>query len=178
MRIRWAVAVVLCATAAAAAERDDLFGARGRVLVSGAFSLTNVSSSASTSSITTIAISPGLQLFVAPEVALGFELQLAHASGGGTSATVFSFLPSIGYCIELGHHTCLLPQFQLGVQINDFPGLTQTAFEIGGQAPLLFRPAPGFFFGLGPSILADVVRSNSAGKLFTFGLQSILGGIF
>jgi len=60
------------------------------------------------------------------------------------------------------------------VQINDFPALTQTAFEIGGQAPLLFRPAPGFFFGFGPSILADVARSNSAGKLFTFGLQSIL----
>jgi hypothetical protein len=178
MRIRWAVALVLCATAAAAAERDDLFGARGRILVSGAFSLTNISSSVSgSSSVTTIVISPGLQIFVAPEVALGLQLELAHLSDGG-SATVFSFLPSIGYCVELGHHTCLLPQFQVGVQINDFPGVNQTAFEVGGQVPLLFRPAPGFFFGFGPSLLADVSRSNSAGKLLTFGLQSILGGVF
>ena len=148
-------------------------------LVSGAFSLTNVSTSASgTSSVTTIAISPGLQIFVAPEVALGVQLELAHASSGGQSATAFSFLPSIGYCVELGHNACLLPQFQIGLQIIDVGVVSQTAFEIGAQAPLLFRPAPGFFFGFGPSILADVTRSNSAGKLLTFGLQSILGGVF
>jgi hypothetical protein len=179
MRIRWAVALALCATAAAAAERDDLFGARGRVLVSGAFSLTNISSSQSGfSSLTTLTIAPGVQIFVAPDVALGIQLELAHASQGNQSATAFTFLPSIGYCVELGRNTCLLPQFQIGVQINDFPGLTQTAFELGAQAPLLFRPAPGFFFGFGPSILADVSRSNSLGKLLTLGLQSILGGVF
>jgi len=179
MRIRWAVALVLCATAAAAAERDEAFGARGRVLVSGAVSLTNVSSSASgSSSLTTLALAPSVQGFVAPGVAVGLQLQLAYLTGSGQSATAFSFLPSIGYCVEVGHDTCLLPQFQAGVQLIDFGPVTSTAFVVGGQIPLLFRPAPGFFVGFGPSLLADVSRSNSNGKLLTFGLQSTLGGVF
>jgi hypothetical protein len=178
MRIRWVVALALCATAAAAAERDELFGQRGRVLVSGAFSLTNTSTDAAgVSSLSTIVLSPAVQVFVAPEVALGVQLELARQSSGNLSITSFSLLPSVGYCVELGRNACLLPQFLMGVRIDDFGG-TQTAFEIGAQAPLLFRPFSGFFFGFGPSIVAELTRSNSPGKLLTFGLQSILGGVF
>ena len=177
MRIRWAAALVLYAMSAGAAERDDAFGERGRVLVSGSFSLTNVSSDAAgSSSVTTLLVAPGLQVFIAPQVALGVQVQVLHFNSG-QSATNFIFLPSIGYCVELGHHTCFLPQFQMGVRVDDF-GVTQAAFEIGGQAPLLFRPAPGFFFGFGPTLLAELTRSNSPGRLFTVGLQSTLGGVF
>jgi hypothetical protein len=178
MRFGWTVALALCASAAGAADRDDAFSARGRVLVSGAFSLANVSSSATgSSSVTTLALTPEVQLFVAPKIAVGLQLELAHATGGGTPLTELNLLPSIGYCIELGEYGCFLPQFEMGLQVLAF-GPTQTAFVVGGLAPLLFRPAPGFFVGFGPSVLADVTRSNSNIKLLTFALQSMLGGVF
>ena len=180
-----ALVVFLVAAGPAAADAES-FGAPGRVLVWGAVALQNVSSDAPGSrSVTTLELSPGAQLFVAKNVAVGAELQILFATGGA-SLTSIGFLPSLGYNLDLAMGISWLPRVQLGVSStslsNGGSSVAVTRLSLGIAAPLIIRPAGNVFFGVGPRLLYDVAASASgngaAARELIIGLQSSIGGWF
>jgi hypothetical protein len=92
-------------------------------MVGGAFSLTNLSSGQTgSSSLTTLQISPVLQYFLTPQVALGLQVQLAYLTSNGQSATGFGIIPSVGYCFDPSPRVSFLPALEVGRQIASGSG--------------------------------------------------------
>ena len=162
------------------AAAADGWADQGRVLVSGALSVENVS--ADSASVTTVAFTPGVRYFAATHLAVGAELQIAHISSG-VSATLFTLLPSIGYDLALADHVSLVPQLELAFSTQSGSSTTLTRFAMGGFLPVVVHPPGHFFIGFGPEVLADVSTSASnsnvgPSKTTTIGARSIIGAYF
>ena len=179
-------AAALCATAALA--EPETFGSPGRVMVSGAVSLQNVSSDApAATAVTTLELAPALQIFVARNVALGFQVDFLFATGTG-SLTSIGFLPSLGYNFDLAPGISFLPQVRPGFGVTSVSsgaaGATSTTVtrpSVGVYAPFIFRPAGAFFVAFGPQLQQDLsanANQGSAAKETLWGLQTQLGGWF
>jgi len=179
-------------SAAAARAEPEVFGSPGRIMVSGSVSLLNVSTDAAGSSaVTTLDLAPALQIFIARNVALGFEVDFLLSSGGSTFTSI-GFLPSLGYNFDLAVGISFLPQLRPGLSVSSLsttlPGTppstistTVTRLSLGVFAPFIFRPAGAFFIGFGPHFQQDVLAGASRGdapKQTVFGLQTQVGGWF
>jgi hypothetical protein len=178
----------LCALVAAqarAADDDERFGARGRVLVTGSLAVQVVSTDAAGSSAaTTFELSPGVQLFVARNVAAGVNLQLSVAGGGPTFTSV-GLQPSLGYNVDLSAGISWLPQVTLGfarTATTVFASSTSVnRWSLGGFAPLIVRPKGNLFLGVGPALTTDFAATSSSGdaaRQTIFSFRSLLGGWF
>ena len=182
-----ATALIATATGQTKAQAEpEIFGKPGRVLVSGSVSLQNVSSNTARSkAVTTLAVEPAINVFVAPNVALGFQLDIV-AVGGGRTLTSVGLLPSVGYNFDLALGVSFVPQARFGFSSTSSsdpaPGSTVTRWSIGGFAPLIVRPKGNFFVGIGPNFLIDLAAAASAGSIAAretvIGIQSMFGGWF
>ena len=183
-----AALIVTSLAGGAARAEPEVFGSPGRVMVSGSLSLQNVSSDAAgASAVTALDLSPALQLFIARNVALGFQVDFLLASGASTFTSI-GFLPSIGYNFDLAPGISFLPQLRPGLSVTSVSGATPAAasttvtrFSLGVSAPFIFRPAGAFFIGFGPQFQQDVLagaNQGQASRQTVFGLQTQVGGWF
>ena len=131
-----ATALIAAAAGQARAQAEpEIFGKPGRVLVSGSVSLQNVSSNAAGSkAVTALAVEPAINVFVAPNVALGFQLDIV-AVGGGRTLTSVGLLPSVGYNFDLALGVSFVPQARFGFSSTSSsdpaPGSTVTRWSNG-----------------------------------------------
>jgi hypothetical protein len=167
-------ALVAGLVSASASAAEDGWGTQGRVLLTGALAVQNAS--AGGSSVTELAVTPGIRYFAANHLAVGVEFQLVHISSG-SGVTAFGIQPSLGYDVLLSEQVSLVPQLELLMQLQSGGSSTQTRFAVGGFLPILVHPPGHFFIGFGPEVMADV-SSDYSQKMTTIGARSVLGAWF
>lgn len=114
---------------------------------------------------TTVALNPGVDYFLAPNVSLGGNVIFSHTSGSGS--TVGAAVRA-GYNLTLADNVGFWPSARFSVV--HVPGNSSTAF--GVFAPFLWHATTHFFLGLGP----DLNVATSGGDYTELGLDFILGG--
>lgn len=110
----------------------------GSVLVGGQASLSVESSSGDDDDTTWLMLLPSVQYFVSNGLALGGELQLTHASGGGFSSTSYGAGPAVShYFVQDGD---VHPFLRASLRAVRFTGGDDdsNAFGVGGAAGVLF----------------------------------------
>lgn len=174
-----AVAAALTATAGADAADDTGWASGPQTLVSGGFSVQNLS--AGGSSATLLVFTPGVRYVAASRLVFGADLQLTHISSGGDTTGV-AFVPALGFDVVLSGDVSLVPQLELYVNYMEVGSRSLTRFGIGAFVPVLVHPAGHFFIGFGPEVLADLSASLSGGgiadKQTSIGAKTVLGAWF
>ncbi len=187
-----------------------VFGDKGVAVVGGSLGVTSLSYSNSGASQLSVTAEPGFDYFITRAVSMGGAVLLSYADQKGydyfgplieTKETGYGFGARLGINIALGQRLSVWPKFGLGLTnyntkysvltstaplattMPDQREFTSHALWINLYVPVLYHPAPHFFFGLGPSILADLSRtgtySNAApveNKRTRFGLTLTTGG--
>ena len=142
--------------------------------------------------ITQIQLQPALDYFVSPNLSIGGQIRIAHASidNGNSStntSTTLGVLPRIGYNVALSPTSSIWPRVALGyVHTNgdSYGGqITSSSYTVSLEVfvPLVFQPVPHFFLGGGPLVSTDLISktdSNDGVKTTNIGLQSTIGGYF
>lgn len=181
-------AALLISSAAPAADFE--FGKQGQLVPNGTLGFTYQTDG--NTSFFLASISPDLAYFIADHLALGlaihYFLQKTTARGVDSGIQTSAGIEPYG-AVDLPLSPLLSFFPRAGVEVRSSPGdrrsLALTAF-----APLLLHPAPHFFLGFGPGIIAEVVAtvpSTSVGigqptqgtsRTVTVLAQSIVGGYF
>jgi hypothetical protein len=144
---------------------------------------------------TTLLLQPAIDIFLAPNLSIGGQLQLGRSSNnanGDTTTTTIGLLPHIGYNIPIGPTASIWPRASLAYLHYSYstPGASyeNSNYTVSFIAfvPVLFQPAPHFFIGGGPYLSTDLISKYDSGggasgdtfKTTTFGLLSTVGGYF
>ncbi len=171
------------------------FGTAGQWVVSGSsdIGLQAASYDQSSASDFSATFAPGLDYFVARNLAFGITVDLNYAKGKGygadgslvqTTSTTISGGVRMAYNLQLGSRLSLYPRISLGAEaVSRQQQLASgTTLSVGSSAvgaasteqigpwaefyvPLVWQLAPHFFFGFGPSVYRDfgVVQGASGG---------------
>jgi len=119
---------------------------------------------------TTIALNPGVDYFLAPNISLGGNVIFSHTTGNDS---VFGVAVRAGYNLALAENIGFWPSARFSVLHHPHgPNESGTSTAFGVFAPFLWHPVPHFFLGLGP----DLNVGLSGGDPTEFGLDFILGG--
>jgi hypothetical protein len=157
---------VMVATSSARAQDGRTFGDAGEFIPSGSLSF------AHTSVQDSFAVSPGLQYFVIRDLAVGVGLLYAHSSSFDT----YGGSASIGYNVRLASTVSVFPQVSFSAlhSTGSAPSTAETFLGLQLFTPVLFHPAPHFFFGIGPAIgtagISDLFHDQSVV------VQTVIGG--
>jgi hypothetical protein len=170
------------------------FGAAGQIALSDDLQIvisrqsqSSTQNFGSSSSSSSYQLQPALDYFVAPSFSIGAELSLTYFSGSGSSSTLISLTPRVGYDFSLSSIVSIWPKVGLGYlhTSSNFTGggSDQTSYAVIFDVfvPVVFHPAPHFFLGGGPYLktyLVSKVESIDAPKVTDSGLMSVLGGYF
>jgi hypothetical protein len=181
------LAFSLLATSARADDGESWF-------ISGDFSLSieHYSQSQSNSSITLVTIKPSLDYLLAgSHVTIGGQFALEHgeASNGGGSGTSYGFFGRVGYIALFGGRGGVWLHGGLGWEHGEtelgplLAALSNSSspnfITLNLTAQFLYFPVPHLFFGAGPVFNTQLFTdADSASKLTSFGLESIIGGYF
>jgi hypothetical protein len=161
----------LAMLAAFSARAEDVrsFGDRGVLVPSGSLLYLH------TSSQDLVGLSPEVQYFVIPNLAVGIGLFYSHNSfDGQPDFNAYGGAASIGYNLRLGSIASLFPQLRVApqYQVRSGSGTTVTSLEL--FVPVLFHPVRHFFLGIGPAVTNISFGTTSSDTLIT--LQSVIGG--
>ncbi len=206
-------ASILGAARASSAQAESTanaapFGSGGQFVVTGGseVSLSSTSYSASQASNLTATFSPGLDYFVARNIAVGINVDLSYGNGKGygadgslveTKTKTIAAGPRVAVNVPLGAGNCvsLYPRLTLGFERTErdeqlvsgsslsiagaalgYPTTTQTGPTVELYVPLLFHPTDHFFMGIGPSVFHDF--GHAAGGPDVGGERTQIGGSF
>ena len=138
-------------------------GAVGQIVISDDLRVMASSSSQSfmglSTKSTTILVQPAIDVFLAPNLSIGGQLQLGRDSSnanGDTSSTTIGLLPRIGYNIPIGPTASIWPRASLAYlhySYDSAGGAYSTSnytISFIVSVPVLFQPAPHFFIGGDP----------------------------
>jgi hypothetical protein len=173
-------------------------GAVGQIAISDDLSVMAWSASQSfmgqSTKSTKILVQPAIDVFLAPNLSIGGQLQLGRNSSnanGDTSSTTIGLLPRIGYNFPIGPTASLWPRASLAYLHYSYDSTggaysnSNYTISFTVSVPVLFQPAPHFFIGGGPFLWTDLVSKYDSGgvsgdtfKTTKFGLQSMVGGYF
>lgn len=181
-------AALLISSAAPAADFE--FGRQGQLVPNGTLAFTYQADG--NASLFFASISPDLAYFIADHFALGlaihYFLQKATGPGFDTGIQTSAGIEPYG-AVDLPLSPSLSFFPRAGVEIRSSPG-DRRSLALSAFAPLLLHPAPHFFVGFGPGIIAEVVATvpstgvgtgqptQGTSKTFTVLAQSIVGGYF
>lgn len=163
----------LAMLAAFSARAEDVrsFGDSGVLVPSGSLLYLH------TSSQDLVGLSPEVQYFVIPNLAVGIGLLYSHNSFDGQPAfNSYGGAASIGYNLRLGGIASLFPQFRFAAQyqVTSAPGSDTTVSTFEFFVPVLFHPVRHFFLGIGPAVTGISFGTTSSDTLFS--VQSVIGG--
>jgi len=201
--------LVLCTGVAAAQPAPEPptaaaeMGQPGHLAIDGAFTLAFQHDSASppmgsSQSTTTILIAPSADYFVAPNISIGGQLEIEHASTpsgdpmmpGDVTVTGLGVGPRVGYLAALGSQIGLWPRVGVlythaSLSTPGSPDTTSSIFSLAVTAPIMFYPTPHFFIGIGPAFRYDFSAKLSSNNMDTdtnkhtvIALESTIGGWF
>jgi hypothetical protein len=181
------------------------FGSARDLVISNAFAVQGfwISYAGSGSTNTSIALTPGIDYFVANQFSVGISLNASYSGGTGVDSTTgnqvtfshhsYGVAPRIGVDIPMGSFVSLWPMASLGFGAGDYSehegtsgGSYSTSFMwVSLYAPLLVHPASHFFVGLGPSVSHDLQNTISypnstataQNRSTTVGAGLIVGGV-
>jgi len=182
---------------------SGVFGSVGQVVIADdvgfmpegpGLAIVHESTSKNGPSSTTIVFQPSLDYFVAPNVSVGGQVEIAHGSSdislGGIDAsgtgTVLGIEVRGGYNFPLTDSFSVWPRLGLGYfhESSSASGTADsTAYQLNLllSIPVLWHPSSHFFVGAGPGFVTELVskiEGNSVGKSTDVGLTALLGGYF
>ncbi len=183
-------AIMICAMTSTASAK--LLGELGAKSINGRFQLevTNSSNSESDDSVTSVAIAPNGDLFVAPNLSLGGGLQVIYQSSDSVTATAYGIEGRVGYYLALGASLGAWVQVGGAFQHETFEleGIgesTTDSFALQLYVPLCIHLAPNFFIGIGPIFVQDLYVSDDNdtsgdvdAKERTIGVSTLVGGVW
>jgi hypothetical protein len=140
---------------------------------------------------TAIQLQPAIDVFVAPNLSIGGQVQLGVDSNDSDDVTTIGLAPRVAYNISIGPTASIWPRASLGYRhkssTSNIGGYSTSSYTVSFIAfvPVLFLPAPHFFIGGGPYLSTDLVSkfevmggSADATKTTELGVMSTLGGYF
>ena len=181
-------------TARGQAQGEDVaFGSTGQIAISDDLQLaaTQLTVEGSAVKPTDVELAPAADLFPAPGLSVGGQLIIGYTfvdQGDGTSRTSnqLGVFVRAGYAIALSSTASIWPRIAVGYRhssgdVTTGLAVTMSRVQLAVQAPVLFRLAPHFFIGGGPTFSTDLSATQdgaSVWKTTIIGLQSTLGGYF
>lgn len=174
------------------------FGARGQWVIDEGFGLLAAHGASSSNepgySFSSIRLKPSAAVFVLPRFSVGLGLELGHSTISSEPAhqrntqNELAVRPSIGYAIRLGERFDWWPE--IGLRFSErwisvsgdqrWKGRTW-GLDVLAAAPVLWRPVPHFFVGVGPTWSRSFYADESlplSPSYETFGVMSKIGGYF
>lgn len=186
-----ALVVARLFTSASATAAEDLFGKQGQLVIDNRLQLlattTRVTQGEGSSEL--LQLNPSAAYFVLPSLSVGLGVSFGYRQwdpgfGVGTNKQkTLGVAPRVGYAIALGDRFDLYPEVEVSWSRAWSPDASyDEVWSAGASVPVLFRPAPHFFVGLGPSVVHRRYRWEEYGfsdvGLVEVGLRSTLGGYF
>lgn len=155
------------------------------------------------SSATSIAVTPGLDVFFADDFSIGVTVSGSYSGSTGIDATTgdritfsrhtYTIAPRFGADIPLGAHVSFWPTLSAGLGKSDATeneaansnDQNELYVWLALNAPVLVHPASHFFIGFGPSLSQDVwhsvtypnVGGSSQNRATTIGAGLVVGGV-
>jgi hypothetical protein len=156
------------------------FGLKGQKAVSSdaGLSISNTSISGADESSTTLLLRPAFDYFLVDSVSLGGFVGVEYTSGAGSTTSIISIGPRVGYNLPLSERLSVWPKvgFSLANTTSD-PEVGDEESNTGTQlnlfAPLMFHPVQHFFLGLGPALDVDLSGDQ---KATTVAVRLTIGG--
>lgn len=163
--------------------------------------VTATGTTSTTTRTTTLALNPGIDVFVIDHLSIGGEIALGRTSfsseskvttPAGTNTTTtdsaetfFGLMPRVGYAIPVSKSLSLWPRAQFGFLRSSGDDSTEMRTFAGVDAHFLWHPNASFFLGVGPGFTATLSNSRKVGdvsadqsKPFTFRFLSFtIGGV-
>jgi hypothetical protein len=148
-------------------------------------------------SSTRIVVQPSVDYFVAPNLSLGAELGIDHASSGtlvlppgveainySTGGTTISVEARVGYSIPVADTVSVWPRLGLGYTHTSTsfpyaPAVTGYFIPLSLMVPLLWHPGGHFILGAGPAFatqLTNKTEGTSGPKTTDYGITALIGG--
>ncbi len=164
---------------------SGIFGAKGQKAVSSdaGLSVSNTSVSGVDGSTTKLLLRPAIDWFFAENVSFGGFVGVDYTSQSGSSTSVISIGPRVGYNLPVSNRLSVWPKigFSLAnttVNTDGVGGLpdqeeSNTAGQLNLFVPVMFHPVQHFFLGLGPALDLDLSGEN---KATTVAVRLTLGG--
>ena len=159
------------------------FGEKGQKAVSSdaGLSLSNTSISGVDGSTTSLVLRPAVDWFFTDSISLGGFVGVEYNSTQGSSSTVISLGPRLGYNLPLSERLSLWPKLGFSLASTSFEDDTiagddeesNTSVQLNLFAPLMFHPVQHFFLGLGPALDQDL---SGDAKATTIAVRLTLGG--
>lgn len=128
-----------------------------------------------------LTLKPAADYFIVDHFSVGGVIGLSLTAASGATATNFIIEPRAGYQLALMPKLDLWPRLGLQLTTGDaalgnvvIAGAgSQTTFGVVIDAPLLYKPAGHFYFGVAPTLIAQFVGdAKTVGFTFDF----IIGG--
>ena len=137
-----------------------------------------------------ITVAPSVDIFFAPNLAIGGTFKIQHVSVESMKTTSVRVVPTVGYNVLLSRRVTWFPKLgpAFGYE-KTTGGLESTSWRLGIDvaAPLLFHPTPNFFVGFGPRFSRDLIskvqnpstkKDMDSAIATSFDLSLIVGGYF
>ena len=174
------------ASPAFAQDRDTpsgRFGLEGQIAISSdaGLSISNTSVSGVDGSTTSLILRPAVDWFFADSISLGGFLGAQYDSTPGSSSSIISIGPRVGYNFTLSERVSVWPKGGISLAHTtvttdgdaDDDETTNTSVQLNLFVPFMFHPVQHFFLGFGPALDVDLSGDS---KATTIAARLTLGG--